>query len=299
MPAPPITPAPPSPFSSLTLEPIGVIHTPHGDRASAPRQPYAADSVPGTIELFPGRGFEHALHDLAGWEYIWVIFWFHLNKGWRPKVLPPRSKVRRGLFSTRTPHRPNPLGLSVLQLVSVDRLTLNVRGVDLIDGTPILDIKPYVPWADAIPNAGTGWFTPPGDLATDDMAPIAAPNAPRPSDPVAPWGVTFDAHCAAQLAYLRDSHGVDLAAGLRRALALGPHPHPYRRIKPDGADAFVVAHKAWRARFRALGDGRTLEVFEIFSGYRVTSLDDPDDPAPDLPMHRAFVARWSPRHAPR
>ncbi|MEI8258110.1 MAG: tRNA (N6-threonylcarbamoyladenosine(37)-N6)-methyltransferase TrmO, partial [Deltaproteobacteria bacterium] len=165
----PLLPASPSPVPSLTLEPIGVIRTPHGDRASAPRQPYVAASVPGTIELFPGRGYERALDDLQGWEYIWVIFWFHLNKGWRPKVLPPRSKVRRGLFSTRTPHRPNPLGLSVLELVSVDRLTLNVRGVDLIDGTPILDIKPYVPWADALPNAGTGWFTPPEDLSIDPV----------------------------------------------------------------------------------------------------------------------------------
>ncbi|MEI8257224.1 MAG: tRNA (N6-threonylcarbamoyladenosine(37)-N6)-methyltransferase TrmO, partial [Deltaproteobacteria bacterium] len=118
-----------------------------------------------------------------------------------------------------------------------------------------------------------------------------------PSDPVAPWTVTFDARAEAQLAYLRDTHGVDLATPLSRALALGPHPHPYRRIKPDGADAFVVAHKAWRARFRALGDTHALEVFDVFTGYRVTSLAEPGDPAPDLPMHRAFVARWSVRLA--
>lgn len=274
---------------TLTLEPIGYIRTPYADRASAPRQPYVSGGVRGTIELVAGRGFEHALHDLEGWDYIWVIFWFHLNHGWRPKVLPPRSTVRRGLFATRTPHRPNPLGLSVLELESVSRLTLTVRGVDLIDGTPILDIKPYVPWADSIPHAGSGWFEPP-PIIDDD---VADPASDRPADPIAAYTVAFDPHATAQITWLRDAHAIDLETPLRRALALGPHPHPYRRIKPDG-DHLLVAHKSWRARFRV--HERTLEVFEIFSGYRPTALSDPD---PTLDPHRAFVAQWSPLRATR
>ena len=76
---------------------------------------------------------------------IWVLFWFHLNEGWRPKVQPPRSTTgRKGLFSTRSPHRPNPLGLSALRLERVEGLTVHVRGADLVDGTPVLDIKPYM-----------------------------------------------------------------------------------------------------------------------------------------------------------
>ena len=88
---------------SLTLRPIGVIHTPFVDRVSAPRQTYVAPDAPGTIVLEPGNDFEHALSDLDGWAYVWVLYWFHHNTTWRPKVLPPRSAhKRRGVFATRS-----------------------------------------------------------------------------------------------------------------------------------------------------------------------------------------------------
>ena len=287
---------------TLTLEPIGFIRTPYADRASAPRQPYASGEVEGTIELLPRRGFEHALDDLDEWRFIWVIFWFHLNRGWRPKVLPPRSAVRRGLFATRTPHRPNPLGISVLRLVSVEGLTIRVRGVDLIDGTPILDIKPYVPWADSIPDAGTGWFDAPPTLDASSQPRPGALDAKvqqRPSDPIDEYQVHFDAHAEAQLTWLRERHQIDLVPSLRRALALGPHPHPYRRIKPatDMPDTFVVAYKEWRARFRIEPESpRTLTVFAVFTGYRPDALAGPD---PALDTHREFVATWSMHDATR
>jgi tRNA-Thr(GGU) m(6)t(6)A37 methyltransferase TsaA len=134
-----------------------VVRTGLSSRVEAPRQPRAAGGAGGTIELYPGRNFEHALDDLQGWEYIWVIFWFHLNRSWRPKVLPPRSTSgRKGVFSTRSPHRPNPIGLSAVRLERVDGLTLHIRDVDMVDGTPVLDIKPYVPYADAHPGARSG-----------------------------------------------------------------------------------------------------------------------------------------------
>ena len=142
----------------LVLKPIGFAHTPFSERASAPRQPYAAEGARGTIELLPNCDFEHALSDLDAWDHIWVIFWFHLNAGWRPKVLPPRSQKRRGVFATRSPHRPNPIGLSVVELEAIDGLTLKIRNVDLLDGTPVLDIKPYVPTFDAIAAERTGWL---------------------------------------------------------------------------------------------------------------------------------------------
>ncbi len=132
-------------LAPITFAPIGVVHTPFADRASAPRQPAAAVGTEGTIELLPGRHFEHALSDLEGWERIWVVFLFHLNEGFRPKVLPPRSTKRRGVFSTRSPHRPNPLGISVVRLVSVTGLTVRVLDVDMIDQSPVLDLKPYLP----------------------------------------------------------------------------------------------------------------------------------------------------------
>ena len=99
-----------------------------------------------------------ALSDLDGFDRIWVISWFHLNgAGWPSRVRPPRGGPKRGLLATRAPHRPNPLGLSVLRLLGVEGHTLQVDGLDLIDGTPVLDIKPYLHFADAFPDASAGW----------------------------------------------------------------------------------------------------------------------------------------------
>src|SRR6202041_972769 len=104
------------------------------------------------------RRFEPALSDVEGWEYLWVVYWFHLNSDWHPKVLPPRSKVKRGVFATRSPHRPCPIGLSAVRLVRVEGLSVHVEGVDMLDGSPVLDLKPYVAAADAIAEAGSGWL---------------------------------------------------------------------------------------------------------------------------------------------
>src|SRR6202000_473846 len=127
----------------------------------------------GTVELFPGTGVEHALEDLDGWERIWIAFVFHLNaeSAFRTKVPPPRSAKRRGVFATPSPYRPNPIGLSSVELLEVRGLTLSVRDVDMIDGSPVLDLKPYVPYADAFPNARAGWL--------GSLAPSGGDGAPR------------------------------------------------------------------------------------------------------------------------
>jgi tRNA-Thr(GGU) m(6)t(6)A37 methyltransferase TsaA len=258
----------------LTLQPIGVIHTPFPDRASAPRQTYAARDVPGTIVLEPGRDFEHALADVDGWEFLWVLYWFHQNQGWRPKVLPPRSKVRRGVFGTRSPHRPCPIGLSVVRLERVVGLTVHVRGVDMIDGSPVLDLKPYVAVADAIPDAGAGW--------------LAAP------DPIAPFSITWSPLAEEQLAWLAGS-GIDLRGPVEATLSLGPEPHPYRRIRKDGA-GFRLALKEWRISFRVDGE-RCLLVERIDTGYGPRQLLDAG--APGLDVHRAFAVRFGEKSSPQ
>jgi tRNA (adenine37-N6)-methyltransferase len=257
--------------TTLTLAPIGVIHTPFKTRLAAPRQPYAAEGVKGTIDLFPRRNFEHALSDIEQWEYIWVLFWFHLNSGWRPKVLPPRSeKGRHGVFATRSPHRPNPIGLSVVRLVRVDGLRLHVCNVDMVDGTPVIDIKPYLPVADAIAKAKSGWL------------------ADRPTDPAPAFEVAWSAQAREQTAWLCKEHGVDLAPEITEILSIGPQPHPYRRIRREG-DGLRLALHDWRVFFRV--DGRRVTVDSIRTGYRPAQLESPDDPA--VRPHREFTARFA------
>jgi tRNA-Thr(GGU) m(6)t(6)A37 methyltransferase TsaA len=254
-------------LGEMLVYPIGFARTPFTDRASAPRQPCAADGAAGTIELLPNRQFEHALSDLETWDYIWVIFWFHLNPGWRPKVLPPRSTKRRGVFATRAPHRPNALGLSVLKLEAVQGLSLKVRNVDLVDGTPVLDIKPYVPFADAIASAQAGWLGSP--------------------DPVPRFEVQWAPLAREQAGWLHEAHEVELVEPVTRTLAIGPEPHPYRRISRR-ASGYRLAVKDWRVDFQV--EERAVTVHEIASGYRPHELATSLDPRVDV--HRAFLARF-------
>ena len=269
-------------LAPVTFTPIGVVRTPFLDRVSAPRQAAAGLGVKGTIELDPGRDFEHALEDLEGWDRLWVIFCFHLNEGWRPKVLPPRSaQKRRGVFSTRSPHRPNPIGLSVVRLTAVRGLVLDVEDLDIVDGSPVLDLKPYVPYADAFPDARTGWLeslTPGADVARSSES---------ARDPDPGFEVAWSALATAQAAWLQHEHGIDLISRVNAVLTLGPQPHPYRRIKADGP-GFRLAVKDWRARFRV--EGRVVTVDSLGSGYRPAELATSSDPA--VLVQRAFVARF-------
>lgn len=256
--------------ASLLVEPIGVFRSPYRERAEAPRQPAAARGVEGRIELFPGRGFEFALSDLASWSHIWVLFWFHQAETWRPKVRPPRSRARRGVFATRSPHRPNPIGLSVVELVEVDGLVVRVRNVDVLDETPVLDLKPYVAYTDAVSSANTGWL--------EDGALV---------DPGPKFAVEFAPFALAQAEFLANEFGLELLEPIARALSLGPAPHPYRRIKRDG-DTLRLAYKEWRARFRVSSD--RVEVMALGTGYRARELSE--SAAPGLGPHRAFVQRF-------
>jgi tRNA-Thr(GGU) m(6)t(6)A37 methyltransferase TsaA len=267
---------------TITLEPIGLAHTPFVDKAEAPRQPRAAEGVEGTIELFEGRGFDDALSDLEGWDALWVIFWMDRATGWRPKVTPPRSRRKRGVFSTRAPHRPNPIGLSAVRLLRVEGLVLHVRDLDLLDGTPILDLKPYVPWADAIPDARTGWLEREGAAAI----PVAE-TLGRPDDPGPRWQVELEARAEEQLAWLA-AHGAPIRDRVLLALSLGPAPHAYRRIRVESPGVHVLALKRWRVRF-VVEDSR-VHVRELFSGERPSALVTPRDD--EAKLHAAFVAAF-------
>lgn len=148
----------------VTLQPIGVVRSPYRERHGTPRQATVVRGTKGEapqqgrLELFEDVVPARALGTIEEFDYVWVIAWLHLNKHWNPTVVPPRGpRVRRGVLATRAPHRPNQLGLSALRIVRREGHVLVVEGLDLLDGTPILDIKPYVVYADAFPEARSGW----------------------------------------------------------------------------------------------------------------------------------------------
>ncbi|MEL7641368.1 MAG: tRNA (N6-threonylcarbamoyladenosine(37)-N6)-methyltransferase TrmO [Solidesulfovibrio sp.] len=142
---------------SCTLTPIGVIRSPFTALAGMPIQPGGARETLGRLELDPALA--PALADLDGFSHIYLLYLFHASKGYNLTVTPYLDDTPRGLFATRAPKRPNPIGLSVVELVAVEGSVVQVRGVDVLDGTPLLDIKPYAPAFDA--PAGpvrSGWL---------------------------------------------------------------------------------------------------------------------------------------------
>lgn len=147
----------------FVMRPIGYARTPYKERYGTPHQ---ANSTRGTreglaleatIELEASLPTE-VLRGIEGFDYLWVVYVFHMNEGWNAMVRPPRGpRIKRGVLATRAPHRPNSIGLSAVRLVRVEGRTLTLHGVDLLDGTPVLDLKPYIPYADAFPDAKAGW----------------------------------------------------------------------------------------------------------------------------------------------
>jgi len=135
---------------------IGHVHSPYVQPQGTPIQS-GSDDTPATIKI--DEAYVEALADLDGFERIWVLTWQHRAKPFAAKVTPYMDTNPRGLFSTRAPSRPNPIGLSVVRLAGVQDNVLKIRGCDMLDGTPVLDIKPYAPQFDAVGDSRAGWLT--------------------------------------------------------------------------------------------------------------------------------------------
>jgi tRNA-Thr(GGU) m(6)t(6)A37 methyltransferase TsaA len=222
---------------TLTLVPIGAISTPFLSKYVAPRQPASApEKRIGVITLDGGQNFEQALQDLKEFDYIWILFWFDRNTNWKPKVLPPNSgRVKRGLFATRSPHRPNPIGLSLCKLIDIRGRRIRIENPDMLDGTPILDIKPYIPHAEAFPDARSGW-----------ISKVNERSAPS-------YRLTFSPEVKRHFKEIGAKESRELRAYITGILTRDPFPHPYRRIKVMQDGTSVIAVRRWRFTFTIKG----------------------------------------------
>lgn len=165
----------------FTWHAIAHVQSPYARRIDAPHQSTvvqgtasgdAGEALVQFVDGFPAAAFS----GLAGFDRIWLVFVFHRSEGWKAEVRPPRGGGKRSVLATRSPHRPNAIGLSAVELVAVEPTRLRVRGIDLLDGTPVVDIKPYVPYADAFPDAAAGWI----DAIDADHGLHSAPGPRRP-----------------------------------------------------------------------------------------------------------------------
>lgn len=261
---------------SLTLQPIGILRTRQRVKFQAGHQPVAAAEERNELELFPNFDFEQALQDLDGFDRIWLLSWFHRNTTWRPMVLPPRGPAqRRGVFATRSPHRPNPLGLTAVPLLGIEGRTLLLGPCDLVDGTPIFDLKPYIPAFDAFPDAKAGWI--------DEMeATLRAPAA---------YTVEYAETATEQMRWLLAHGPIDFRPRLEELLTRDPTPHRTRRIRRRGDTAFTIGCGAWRAVFTVRDHTVTVQAIE--AGYPQRFLLRPGyEHVPDREAQLAFIAQW-------
>lgn len=151
-------------MTEVRFHPIGVLRTPFTDIQGMPIQPCSAGAAPGRAEIDPA--YAEALDSLATFTHLILLYHLHRQREVRLTVRPFTDPRPRGVLATRAPARPNPIGLSVVPLLGVDGLTLHLGQLDMLDGTPLLDIKPYVPEFDRADGAGSGWFAEVPDLRT-------------------------------------------------------------------------------------------------------------------------------------
>ncbi|CAK9884034.1 MAG: tRNA (adenine(37)-N6)-methyltransferase [Candidatus Erwinia impunctatus] len=152
-------------MTAITLEPVGVIHSPWKEKFAVPRQPGLVEEGTGELHFHAPYNSPEAVRGLEDFSHLWILFLFHhtMDKGWHPTVRPPRlgGNSRVGVFATRSTFRPNPVGLSLVALrgirIEKKNVILQLGSLDLIDGTPVLDIKPYLPFAESIPDARAGF----------------------------------------------------------------------------------------------------------------------------------------------
>lgn len=260
----------------MNFEPIGYYSSDAKAPYEAARQPLDRIATVGEIQLTSGQHYEQALEDLEGMERLWLVYVFHHNTThWKPKVLPPRGSDKKiGVFATRAPYRPNPIGISCVKLLKVEGLRLLVEGADLLDGTPILDIKPYLPYADAFPEAKTGWLGTPQRYAV--LLGIAARR---------------------QMDFLRSLGLSQLEDFVVNQLEYDPTNSDKKRVSVEG-DHFVLAYKTWRMSFTLDEDKKEIQIQEIYSGYSATELaslgtEGAKDPYGDKELHRRFLKHFS------
>lgn len=204
---------------NFQLVPVGIVHSPFREKFGTPRQPGLIAEVISSVEILPPYDTQEAFEGVEQFSHLWICFIFHKNKArpWTPRVRPPRLGGNKtiGVFASRSPYRPNPLGLSVVEFVGIrkqdNKLFLDIRGADIIDGTPVVDIKPYLPYSDSISRASAGY-------------------AER--SPEAQLQVEFSEQAQQQLQLARGKYP-ELENLIRQVIALDPRP-AYSRDNESG-----------------------------------------------------------------
>lgn len=275
---------------NFIYEPIGVIHNQRHYKFDTAHQASLDCKIEHPQEekiiLRSGFNFHHALKDLESFSHIWLIWAFDRNPTWNPMVIPPRGiNKKKGVFATRSPHRPNPIGLSVVPLISVSKTTLIIGATDLMDQTPILDIKPYI-YADVVREANNGWLD-------DELSDLEQYQTT--------FKINYSEIALERFAWLENIHHIYIRPRMEQILSSKPQvsrPLRIRKLNKDPESGVALNHEqsyvrfeiacgAWRCSFRFTDESNIL-VETIYSGYKLTNLLQKREQGYEVPQFDAL-----------
>lgn len=241
-------------MTELIINPVGYVRSENKYRYETPRQGVLENNSESYIELLPQNNFEQAVKDLEGFERIWVIYQFHLNNNWKPLVQPPRhTRKKVGVFATRAPYRPNPVGISCVKLNRIEGLKIYISNSDILDGSPVIDIKPYLPYSDSFPDSKTGWVK----HGLEEI-----------------YNVYFLEEAETRLEWLKKEANINLKSFAKLQLEFNPMDDSRKRITKTDNTNYVLAYRTWRISYNVDAAKRILTIENIFSGYTPDELNN-------------------------
>ena len=231
---------------SVDLQPIGVIRL--FDRKLVKNYEYPAqgymDDLLHIIELAPKQNFEQCLKDLDGFSHIWILFLFHESETWKPTVIPPRGPAKkRGVFATRSPNRPNSIGMTVVELMEIRKRQVLVKGGDFFEDTPLLDIKPYIIRSDSYPKAKQGWI--------DEIEKEK-------------WLVNWELEAKSVAEKVFQESEFRIREYVTKVLEYNRESHPYRRIYLASETSGLLKIQRWRVAFELFPKVKEVKVIRIW-----------------------------------
>lgn len=258
-------------IEGIVLKPIGYLKSDLVYRYETPRQGVLSGEDISVIELMPHQNFEQAVYQLDGFERIWVIYQFHLNNNWKPLVNPPRhTRKKVGVFASRAPYRPNQIGISCVKLEKVAGLKIYISQSDILDGSPVLDIKPYLPYSDSFPDAATGWVKKNLDEKYD---------------------VVFSEKANEQMSWLKEQANINLMNYARLQLEFYPKDDSRKRIT-SAENEFTLTYRKWRIIYEVNDETKAVLIQRIHSIYSKEELNKRTDKNEEKEFHRMFLAEF-------
>lgn len=252
--------------ATLTISSIGTFHGPRHSKSAIPRQGFLSQQT-GYIEF--EKGFDHklAMTGLDQMSHIWVIYHFHeANSPAKPLVRPPRAPDKQvGVYATRSPYRPNGLGLTLAKIEKVENGRLYLSQVDLLDQTPVFDLKPYVTDSDRPQNPRLGWI-----------------------DEIETWTYTLSDTSEFQCEWLSQNGLSEVYDVLEAQLGTNPLQPDRKRLEALTDNTWRLAYRTWRLLLKINTESRSSEVLELHSGYSDQDMNSQEDPYQDKDLHRRF-----------